>query len=217
MIPRTSAFLKQEIEKISKVICRYSEHNDLLRTYKKNNKFPKGLKLKFHVAVCPGDELLFREFDRILERASSHIQDSLIQGNNRHINEAERKLAKLKKELSNKISVNDFQHFQNSIQTETNKLKDDIKLRHQSKYTRDHINVNASPKKSRRFDKKERKAKFYLSRKEKRRRLQQRKALALQKTPNQDPINPSNHYFEKKTLICTHTWGCKLVHTQKRF
>ena len=48
--------LEKELLKIEKKVTKYNYHKEFLENYKYNQKYPKGLTLKFNLALCEDSE-----------------------------------------------------------------------------------------------------------------------------------------------------------------
>ena len=200
--------LKKIIGKLDNTVCRYTEHNNLLNTYKNNKKTPKGLQLKFNLSLCPGDKQLIKEVGKCLRQCSYRIQESLIKANVRHIEHTKAKRDSLVVDLKKSISDNLFNQYMDTIKSNTDNLRQTIQNRHKNKMFRDSINVTENgfntTNKKRRFSKYRRKQ-FFKSRRQKlTERLQLRKAEAISKTPDQNAINLTDYVLndsEKSLLI----------------
>ena len=59
-------------------LCIDQHHKVNLLTYKKNNKVPKGLLLKFNLALCTDNNVLREQCNNILFNASSKILNKII-------------------------------------------------------------------------------------------------------------------------------------------
>ena len=116
MIPRTTA-LKREMEKVSNIICRYTQHNELLKNYRKNKTTPKGLHLKFHLASCTNNQQLHTQIQKILQRTSFTLQNTIITANSKHIKDHETQFEKLCLQLQELVNVNEYNQIMNSLKT----------------------------------------------------------------------------------------------------
>ena len=63
---------------IEKKLCIHQHHKVNVLTYKKNNKVPKGLLLKFNLALCTDNNVLREQCNNILFNASSQIRNKII-------------------------------------------------------------------------------------------------------------------------------------------
>ena len=63
---------------IERKLCKVTKHKQLLLTYKKSKKYPKGMKLRFHLSLCNHDNKLKDVCSKILHKASTGICDEII-------------------------------------------------------------------------------------------------------------------------------------------
>ena len=63
---------------IERKLCKATKHKQLLLTYQKSKKYPKDMKLRFHLSPCNHDNK-FKDFcSKILHKASTGIRDEII-------------------------------------------------------------------------------------------------------------------------------------------
>ena len=67
--------LEKDLLKIEKKITKYNYHKEFLENYKYNRKYPKGLTLKFNLALYEDSEHLQKSCCNILCNASFKLRD----------------------------------------------------------------------------------------------------------------------------------------------
>ena len=63
---------------IERKLCKATKHKQWLLTYKKSKKYPKDMKLRFHLSPCNHDNKLKDVCSKILDKASTGIRDEII-------------------------------------------------------------------------------------------------------------------------------------------
>ena len=63
---------------VERKLCKATKHKQLLLAYKKSKKYPKGMKLRFHLSLCNHDNKLKDVCSKILHKASTGIHDEII-------------------------------------------------------------------------------------------------------------------------------------------
>ena len=71
--------------KIERKLCKAAKHKQLLLTYKKSKKYPKGMTLRFHLSLCNHDYKLNDVCSKILHKASTGIRDEIIKAPEKEI------------------------------------------------------------------------------------------------------------------------------------
>ena len=194
---------RRTISSLENTICRYEEHNNLLRTYKNNRSVPKGLKLKFNLSLCENDHRLKKEISKILNKSSSQIQESLIKANDRHIFNTNNR----KNNFINSLPEDSITELLAGVHANTTLLRHKLQQNHASKFSRDNIDPTKTIKKgktrNRRFDKKKRNSRKRNNRLSKKSANLIRKQIAIDNTPDQNAINLSDSLLseEAKSLL----------------
>ena len=70
--------LERNLFKIENKITSYSQHRIILKKYKNNWKYPKGLSLKFNLSLCSKSEDLQKLCRNILRNASFKLPDNIL-------------------------------------------------------------------------------------------------------------------------------------------
>ena len=70
--------LEKDLLKIEKKITKYNYHKEFLENYKYNRKYPKGLTLKFNLALCEDSEHVQKSCRNILRNASFKLRDHIL-------------------------------------------------------------------------------------------------------------------------------------------
>ena len=140
---------------IEKKLCIHQHHKVNLLTCKKNNKVPKGLLLKFNLALCTDNNVLREQCNNILFNASSQIRNKIIKALGHKINF----LKKERKNLLNNIKASTNHHEIETIKRNIYNIKNSIKRKtvqkQNRKHRRDHISNKdniGKHKKNRRFN-----------------------------------------------------------------
>ena len=75
--------LEKDLLKIEKKITKYNYHEEFLENYKYNQKYPKGLTLKFNLVLCEDSEHLQKSCCNILRNASFKLRDHILTAANK--------------------------------------------------------------------------------------------------------------------------------------
>ena len=75
--------LEKDLLKIEKKVTKYNYHKEFLENYKYNRKYPKGLTLKFNLALCEDSEHLQKSCRIILHNASFKLRDHILKAVNK--------------------------------------------------------------------------------------------------------------------------------------
>ena len=105
-----------------------------LLTYKKNIKVPKGLLLKFKLALCIDNNVLREQFNNILFNTSSQIRNKIIKVFRKKINSLKKERKNL---LNNKKSSLNHQEIE-TIKRNVYNLKNSVKRKTVQKQNRKH-------------------------------------------------------------------------------
>lgn len=93
--------LDKDLFTTEKKLCTHQHHKENLLNYKKNNKVPKGLLLKFNLALCTDNNVLKEQCNNISFNASSQIRNKIMKALEKKI----KTLSKERKSLLNKIKT----------------------------------------------------------------------------------------------------------------
>ena len=106
-------------------------HNTFLTTYKRNEKYPKGLNIKSNLALCTNDKKLQRKCEGILNRTSRKIQSKVIKPFNIELHNQwkQRKLIKIK--LSEIVSQEEQRIIRTNFQRRIQIIEKNTKRIHQ--------------------------------------------------------------------------------------
>ena len=163
---------------IEKKLCQNILHKEMLLRYKNcieekyQEKYPKGLHLKFNLSLCKEDRTLQRNCNFILCAAAGKIQDQIIKALNIKINSLRQKVKNLLKSVAKRISKEQLKSLNCKIKRITDKETEKIKQRQIRKYN---LGIKTCKKKNRRFSGKQLCAK--LKQKRRNRRDKQKKIL----------------------------------------
>ena len=127
---------------VEKKLCIHQHHKVNILTYKKNIKVPKGLLLKFNLALCTDNNVLREQCNNILFNAPAQIRNKIIKALGQEINS----LKKERKSLlnNNKASTN-HQEIE-TIKRNIYNIKYSIKRKTVQKQNRKHRRDNISNK-----------------------------------------------------------------------
>ena len=139
--------------KITKLLL----HKNFLATYKRYEKYPKGLNIKFNLALCINNKQLQRKCEAILNRTSRNIQSKVIKAVNIELHKLwpQRKLIEVK--ISETFSQEEQRRIRANIRRRMQIIEKNTNRRHQRKIKRDNLcieNNNNNKKRNRRFSRK---------------------------------------------------------------
>ena len=77
---------------------------ELLSSYKRSKKYPKGLKLKFNLSLCTRNIQLKKECNKILDTASFRIRDKITEALNKEITSLKTKRSENHTSIKNKTT-----------------------------------------------------------------------------------------------------------------
>ena len=69
---------EKKLFNIERKLCKATKHKQFLLGYKKSKKYPKGMKLRFHLSFCNHDNKLKNVCSKILHKSSTGIRDEII-------------------------------------------------------------------------------------------------------------------------------------------
>ena len=124
--------LEKDLLKIEKKITKYNY-------YKYNRKYPKGLTLKFNLALCENSDHLQKSCHNILRNASLKLRDHILTAVNKKFEDLKITRNGYLNALRNETSKENFQNICNNIKRQNQKLSSSIAERHRTKYLRDNI------------------------------------------------------------------------------
>ena len=75
-------------------LCKATKRKQFLLTYKKTNKYPKSMKLRFHPSLCNHDNKLKDVYNKILHKVLTGIRDEIIKALEKEIRTLEQNVAK---------------------------------------------------------------------------------------------------------------------------
>ena len=205
--------LKQNVNNsfnIARKFCKATNHKQLLLTYKRSKKYPKGITLRFHLSLCNHDNKLKDVCYKILHKASTGIRDEIIKALEKEISTLRTKRDNNRSNIKNKTTRKNYKLIKKIIAEKVVILEQKIKSRQARKISRDNIQPTASvPKRSRRF----KKDVIVNKGKEKRKRYRSKKKQSIkeikQDAPDQNAINLSNSVrrakmtTKKRSFFCT--------------
>ena len=190
---------------IERKLCKTINHKQLLCTYKKSKKYPKGMKLRFNLSLCNYNNKLKDACNNILNHASAGIlRNVIIKALDKEVNTLKLIRNQTRKNIKTKTSRENYKLINKSVAEKIAILERNIKLRHTRKQERDHIQPNiVARKRNRRFKKEI----IMNKRKEKRKRYRSKKKeklkLIKQNAPDQNAINLSKTILteEEKSIL----------------
>ena len=170
-------------------------HKNLLTTYKRYEKYPKGLNIKFNLALCINNKQLQRKCEVILNRTSRNIQSKVIKAVYIELHKLWQQRRLIKVKISETFSQVEQRRIRTNIRRRMQIIETNTKRRHQRKIKRDNFcieNNNNNKKRNRRFSRKhqiekkrEKIKRVKLNRKERIRK-------AKEEGPDQNAINLSS-------------------------
>ena len=105
---RTLKQYESKLYNIEKKLSKTVKHKELLLSYKRSKKYPKGMKLKFNLSLCSRNIQLKKECKKILDTASFRIRGKITKALNKEITSLKRKRSKnytsIKNKTTNKIT-----------------------------------------------------------------------------------------------------------------
>ena len=197
---------ESNIFNIERKLCKSINHKQLLCTYKKSKKYPKGMKLRFNLSLCNHNHnnKLKDACNNILNHASAGIRDAIIKALDKEVNTLKLIRNQTRKNIKTKTSRENYKLINKSVAEKITILERNIKFRHTRKQERDLIQPNiVARKRNRRFKKEI----IMNKRKEKRKRYRSKKKeklkLIKQNAPDQNAINLSKTILteEEKSLL----------------
>ena len=143
--------LEKNLLKIEKKITKYNYQEDFLENYKYNQKYPKGLTLKFNLALREDSEHLQKSCRNILRNAPFKLRYHILTAVNKKFEYLKLTRNEYINALRNETSRENFQNICNNIKRQNQKLSSSIAERHRAKYLRDNIKVYHHQRHNRRF------------------------------------------------------------------
>ena len=146
--------LDKDLFAIEKKLCTHQHHKENLLNYKKNNKVPKRLLLKFNLTLFTDNSVLKEQCNNISFNASSQIRNKIMKALEKKI----KTLSKERKSLLNKIKTTfnhqEIENIKKNICNIKNIIKTNTIKKQNRKNRRDNMknNNNKQRKKNRRFD-----------------------------------------------------------------
>ena len=93
---------------IERKLCKATKHKQLLLTYKKSKKYPKGMRLRFHLSLCNHDNKLKDVCSKILHKASNGIRDEIIKALEKEIRTLRTKCNNNRNNIKNKSARENY-------------------------------------------------------------------------------------------------------------
>ena len=195
---------ESNIFNIERKLCKTINHKQLLCTYKKSKKYPKGMKLRFNLSLCNHNDKLKDACNNILNHASAGIRDVIIKALDKEVNTLKLIRNQTRRNIKTKTSRENHKLINKSVAEKIAILEVNIKFRHTRKQEREHIQPNiVARKRNRRFKKEI----IMNKRKEKQKRYRSKKKeklkLIKQNAPDQNAINLSKTILteEEKSIL----------------
>ena len=174
-------------------MCKANRHKQLLLSYKKSKKYPKGVKLRFYLSLCDHDDKFKVVCSKILHKTSTGILDEIIKTLEKEIRTLRTKCNNNRNTIKNKTTRENYKLIGKIVPEKVVILEQKIKSRQARKISRDNIQPTASvPKRSRRFKKDVIVNKGKEKRKRYRSIIKQSIKEIKQNAPDQNAINLSN-------------------------
>ena len=161
---------------IERKLCKATKHKQLLLTYKKSKKYPKGMRLRFHLSLCNHDNKLKDVCSKILHKASTGIRDEIIKALEKEIRNLRTKRNNNRNNIKNKTTRENYKLIKKLVAEEVITLEQKVKARQVRKLSRDNIRPTASVRKRNRRFKKD---VIVNKRKEKRKRYRSKKKQSI--------------------------------------
>ena len=163
---------------IERKLCKATKHEQLLLAYKKSKKYPKGMKLRFHLSLCNHDNKLKDVCSKILHKTSTGIRDEIIKALEKEIRTLKTKRSHNCSNIKNKTIRENYKLIKKVVAEKVVISERKIKSRQVRKISRDKVQPTRSVRKrNRRFNKNV----ILDKRKEKRKRYDLRKNKASKK------------------------------------
>ena len=118
---------------MKKKITKRNYHKGFIDNYKYNRKYPKGLTLKFNLALCEDSEHLQKSCFNILRSASFKLRDHILTAVNKKSEHLKITRNGYLNALRNERSRENFQNICNNIKRQNLKLSSSIAERHREK------------------------------------------------------------------------------------
>ena len=131
-----------------------TKHKRLLLTYKKSKKYPKGIKLRFHLSLCNRDNKLKDICREILHKASTDIRDEIIKALEKEIRTLRTKPNNNRNNIKNETTRENYELVKEVVAEKVSTLEQKRKSRQVRKLSLDNIQHTTSVRKrNRRFKK----------------------------------------------------------------
>ena len=106
-----------------KKLCRLLLHKKTLIEYQQHKKIPKGLQLKFQLALCCDDNNLKEQCNSILKSASLKIQKGIIKALNRNTFKLQKRKNILRNKMVDLLSDKQYKEIMTTIKKKVNIFK----------------------------------------------------------------------------------------------
>ena len=126
----------------------------MLLNYKKSKKYPRGIKLRFHLSLWNHDNKLKEVCSKILHEALTIIRDEIIKTLEKEVRTLRTKCINKLNNINNKTTRENYKLIKNVVAEKVVILEEKIKSRQVRKINRDNIQPTTSMRKrNRRFKK----------------------------------------------------------------
>ena len=132
---------------IERKLCKATKHRQLLLTYKKLKKCPKGMKLRFHLSLCNHDNKLKDVCSNMLHKASTDIHDEIIKALEKEIRTLRTKRKNNRNNIKNKTTRENCKLIKKVVAEKVVTLEQKIKSRQVRKLSRNNIRPTKSVRK----------------------------------------------------------------------
>ena len=123
---------------IERKLCKATKHKQLLLTYKKSKKYPKGMKLRFHLSLCNHDKKLKDVCSKILHKASTGIRDEIIKALEKEIRILRTKCNN-RNNIKNKTTIENYKLIKKLVAEKVFTLEQKVKSCQVQKLSHDNI------------------------------------------------------------------------------
>ena len=126
----------------------------MLLNYKKSKKYPRGIKLRFHLSLWNHDNKLKEVCSKILNKALTIIRDEIIKTLEKEVRTLRTKCINKLNNINNKTTRENYKLIKNVVAEKVVIFEEKIKSRQVRKINRDNIQPTTSMRKrNRRFKK----------------------------------------------------------------
>ena len=122
-----------------KKLCRLLLHKKTFLEYQQHKKIPKGLQLKFQLALCCDDNNLKEQCNSILKSASLKIQKGIIKALNRNTFKLQKRKNILRNKMVDLLSDKQYKEIMTTIKKKVNIFKNKLQKSKQKIFLQDKV------------------------------------------------------------------------------